>query len=413
MEKMSSTAPFLSLWLDYSEPSSYYSNEMTIFRDAIHQFHEHRELHNAYPNLHAESVFKGLQRNSMNSYYKNIPFILSTGFYSGIQQYGGVILSQSSSSWEGLQFVIKEALSMSISGVSFVGSDIGGYYDMSTLQVYLRWLQASTFLPLFRGYSEMHTFRKEPYMFKNNRELVKYAFEIRNMFLRFWNSKFIECHINEVPVIRPLFYNFPDDENSLLIEGEWMVSTEILVSGVYDDSERCQVYLPKGLWFNFFSDEIIQSNASYIEMEIDYEFIPVFVRGGSVLVIGDRKCLTVEECFMKHNELHFYLGDDGNATTLFYASCGEREGERIVRLELKGNQNTIEGRVQEIYTCEECKKVQLFVRKIVIHNMNTKPKHVHSKEVHIIQIKHFKNKKMVLYIKTFDAIQNFIIKFSY
>lgn len=339
--RMATLSPIRSIWADMNEPSAYFSDEMTLFRDAKHTINgkpgEHRQLHNCYCNMHVKALFEAVDGNS------ELPFIVSTGFYSGIQRYGGVTLTQSSPTWEHLHSIIRQMLAMSISGVSFVGSDIGGFYDKVTPQLYVRWLQVEVFTPLFKGNYDVHTYRKEPFLFTNNIQLIQYAFNIRYTLIDHWQSKFIDSHLNDVPVIRPLFLEYSNDDKTLSIDSEWMVGSEILVSAVLNEEEYQQVYLPQGMWYNYFSEEYVISKGQWIEMQVDYEFIPVFVKGGSILLLVSTTNTPQPSKSTTYNPktINVFLDYNDSAMAVLYWSRGQTVNDPIIEMNVEFRNNTL------------------------------------------------------------------------
>ncbi|EKE41521.1 hypothetical protein ENUP19_0139G0021 [Entamoeba nuttalli] len=373
---MSKISPVLTLWADYNEPSSYFSNEMTLFRNAQHKIYEHREIHNCYSNLHVQSLFEGVNQSN---YY---PFILTSGFYSGIQQYGGVILTQTSSNWDNLYSIVKESLSMSICGVSFIGSDVGGFYDTVNSTLYLRWLQIQTFFPLFRGNGEINGYRKEPFMFINNIRFIKFAFSLRYQFIDYWYSSFYHSRLSALPVIRPLFLNYPNDQTTYSIDTEWMINNDLLLCGVFNETQYLQVYIPKGIWYNYLIDERIDSNGQWFNMELDYEFIPFFVKGNTILLLKKSKTISTIHQLKQKYTINIYLDENYQASSNWYWSEGEQQHEPFYKMTMNffnnsfnyhihpfdemGNPTTFNPNHHNYFKCSS----------IVIYGLSTFPKQI-------------------------------------
>lgn len=87
--------------------------------------------------------------------------------------------------------------------------------------------------------------------------------------------------INEVkentPMMRPLFYQFPEDENGLNCEDEYMFGEDYLVAPfMEEDQTRREVYLPEGKWKDFFTGEVFKGGQVILSSEGGK--IPVFIR---------------------------------------------------------------------------------------------------------------------------------------
>lgn len=112
------------VWNDMNEPSVFNEIEKTIYRDAVHYGGiEHRLVHNIYGFLQTKGTYDGLLRRG-NSEQR--PFILTRSFFAGTQRYSAVWTGDNTAEWGYLKVSISMCLSISVSGISFCGSDIGG-----------------------------------------------------------------------------------------------------------------------------------------------------------------------------------------------------------------------------------------------------------------------------------------------
>lgn len=115
-------------------------------------------------------------------------------------------------------------LSMSVSGIPFVGADIGGFFKNPDEELLLRWYQTGIFYPFFRGHAHVDTRRREPWLFSNEtKSLIREAIRRRYQLLPYWYTTFHEHSISGLPVVRPLWAEFADDESIFDEELELMV----------------------------------------------------------------------------------------------------------------------------------------------------------------------------------------------
>ena len=120
---------------------------------------------------------------------------------------------------------------LSVSGVPFVGADVGGFAEMPSGELYARWLQSAALTPFLRSHSVGWVGNKEPWAFgeeftRINRETI----ELRYRFLPYLYSVFRDHERTGEPVMRPLWYEFPNDKQTYLIDDEYMVGGDILVA---------------------------------------------------------------------------------------------------------------------------------------------------------------------------------------
>ena len=94
------------------------------------------------------------------------PFILTRSFYAGSQRTAAVWTGDNMSKWEHLKISIAMLLSHSITGISFIGADIAGFfYNPESEEIVIRWYQASVFHPFMRAHAHIDTKRREPWVY--------------------------------------------------------------------------------------------------------------------------------------------------------------------------------------------------------------------------------------------------------
>ena len=92
------------------------------------------------------------------------------------------------------------------------------------------------------------------------------------------------AHEKGTPVMRPLFYDFPEDTRSWDIEDQYMFGPDVLVAPVmYENMRVRDVYLPEGSeWVNHWTGETFQGGQS-VSVDAPLQQIPVFTRNGRTL----------------------------------------------------------------------------------------------------------------------------------
>jgi alpha-glucosidase len=156
---------------------------------------------------------------------------------------------------------------------------------MPSGELYARWLQAAALTPFLRSHSVGWVKNKEPWEFGDeftriNRETI----ELRYRFLPYLYSLFREHGRTGEPVMRPLWYEFPNDKQTYLIDDEYMVGSDVLVAPVVREGATTRgIYLPIGAaWVDWWTGEKIESGkVHYLQTPIDR--LPIFVRAGSVI----------------------------------------------------------------------------------------------------------------------------------
>lgn len=245
----------------------------------------HRRYHNVYGMQMARATFEGVKRLAP----EKRPFVLTRAGFAGIQRYAAVWTGDNYASWEHLALTIPMLANLSVSGVPFVGADAGGFNDMPSGELYVRWLQAASLTPFFRSHSVGWVGNKEPWEFgeeftRINRETV----ELRYQFLPYLYTLFREHERTGAPVMRPLWYEYPNDKQTYLINDEFMVGSDVLVAPVVKEGMRTRgIYLPVGAdWVDWWTGERIESGKMhYLKTPVDR--LPIFVRVGAVIPTQD------------------------------------------------------------------------------------------------------------------------------
>lgn len=241
----------------------------------------HRRYHNVYGMLMARSSFEGLKKLAP----EKRPFVLTRAGFAGVQRYSAVWTGDNYSGWEHLALSIPMLANMSVSGVPFVGSDVGGFQDMPTAELYTRWLQAAALTPFLRSHSVGWVGNKEPWEFGEEfTKINRASVELRYQFLPYLYTLFREHERTGDPVMRPLWYEFPNDKLTYLINDQYMVGSDILVAPVVKDGMRTRgIYLPTGAeWIDWWTGEKYESGKTHY-LQTPLNRLPLFIRVGAIV----------------------------------------------------------------------------------------------------------------------------------
>lgn len=296
---------------------------------------EHRFVRNAYPYFQAKATFEALKS------FLERPFILSRSGYAGIQKYAAVWTGDVPSTWEDLRLTIAMLLNLSISGLTFCGSDIGGFVGRTDYELIARWHQACAFMPLFRLHKDKGASEAEIYNLPSKyRKMIKEAIELRYKFLPYLWHLCIKAHIEGEPIIRPLCYDFQEEE-CFYIEDEYLIGPSLLFAPIIEKGrEEREVYLPKDEWFDFWNRNTIQGG-KYVIIKAS---MPLFIRKNSAIPIqkgflifgeGEWDIYYGEDCkkakvIFKNNILELYSEMDINEIIILGKKLYSKEVKTLV-----------------------------------------------------------------------------------
>ncbi len=272
------------IWLDMNEPAVFTPNK-TFNESVLHKIDDktrikHDEVHNSYAYFEAMGTYNAMKNG----------FILSRAGYAGIQKYAAIWSGDSVSSWEDMKIQIPLLLSLSISGISYVGCDIGGFVGRSDSELLARYYQMAAFFPIFRNHKDKNGNDQEIYNVEDKqKERIVQAIKTRYLFMDYIKMLAKDAHEKGNPIIRPLCYEFEDDENTYKIDDEYLLGEYILYAPILDKGKNNRtVYLPKDKWLEFNTNkEFI--GPCYIKST---EEMPIFIRKGTKIKLSDGKFLS-------------------------------------------------------------------------------------------------------------------------
>jgi alpha-glucosidase len=254
------------------------------------------------------------------------PFVLTRAGCAGIQRYAAVWTGDNHSWWEHLAQSIPMLLGMGLSGLAFVGSDAGGFQGDADAELYVRWMQLASLTPFFRAHAAISSRAQEPWSFGPEAEsLAAAAIRLRYSLLPYIYSEFRRASMDGLPVMRPLVLDFQDDPRVRGLCDEFLLGASLLVAPVIRPGDRERlVYLPDGLWYDFYSGDAIAGGRSIIA-PAPIERIPLYVRAGAVLSLVESAGSTSAMDFSSLS-LKAYAGRD--ASFELYEDDGESLGYR-------------------------------------------------------------------------------------
>lgn len=189
------------------------------------------------------------------------------------------------STWTALQGSIATLESLSLSGMSFVGTDIGGFAENPTPDLFTRWLQMGVFHPFMRAHTTFGTDDQEPWSYGVTHEIAnRKAIELRYQLLPEIYNVMHEASETGIPALRPAFLEFPTDGNTWDQDDQFMFGADLLVAPVLKPVERTRgVYLPKGTdWYDFWTGRRYAGGEG-IGVPVTLESIPIFARAGAFI----------------------------------------------------------------------------------------------------------------------------------
>lgn len=280
------------LWCDMNEPSVFRGPavkraEQTMPDDAMHGPPDapiaHRQAHNLY-GMHMAAAAGA----AFDTWQPDLrPFVISRAGFAGIQRHAMVWTGDNHSTWAHLEQGIAMCLGLGLSGVPFVGPDVGGFSGDCTPELLARWTQAGALTPFFRNHSALGTRAQEPWAFGAQTEaLVRAAIELRYRLLPYIYTCFRAATEDGLPLMRPMMLEYGEDLATHALADQYMFGRDLLVAPVCrPGATHRMVWFPPGLWHDFHTGEAI-SGPGFRVVEAPLARLPLFVRGGALLPLG-------------------------------------------------------------------------------------------------------------------------------
>ncbi len=343
-------------WCDSSEPYTTEWNHM-FSPEPSENFNEYqREVSqhmpawqtSAFGLYHAKCLYDGMRGESD----KRVVNLTRSG-YTGSQKYGAILWSGDiSASWNTLKNQIPQSLNFAASGLPYWTVDIGAFFvkhgaphywsgeysstlsDAGYRELYTRWFQWGAFLPMFRSHGT--DCPREPWRFEDDTNIF-YNSIINTLKLRYKLMPYIyslagSAWLNDSTIIKPLAFDFAEDENTHNIGDQYMFGDSMMICPVtepmyythnstpVESKEKTRrVYLPAGCdWYNFHTNEKL-SGGQTVTVPADIDIIPIFVRAGAIIPTApesDRTHIKDDITYLVYsgNDADFTLYEDDGTT---------------------------------------------------------------------------------------------------
>ncbi len=260
----------------------YHNYDGKVYRhDKVHN------LYGAFMTRAAGEVFEKMDKDIL---------LFSRASYIGAHRYGGIWQGDNHSWWSHLKMNIHMTMSLNMVGFLFTGADIGGFGSSVSEDLMARWLQFAIFTPLMRNHSALGNRPQEVYQFANM-ETLKNIIEVRYRLIPYIYDEFVKAVCNDEMYMRPIAFDYPDDDMAKKVEDQAFVGDSIMIAPVYEQNAKGRyVYFPDDMkMLKIISNEqiiekIYTKGQYYIDIAIDE--VVIFIRKDKKICLSDGgKCI--------------------------------------------------------------------------------------------------------------------------
>ncbi|WVQ78487.1 hypothetical protein IAT38_000573 [Cryptococcus sp. DSM 104549] len=316
----------LFIWNDMNEPSVFDGPEISMPRDNVHSGGwEHRDVHNINGMMFHNQTAQALIKRETPT---KRPFVLSRSFFAGSQRFGAIWTGDNMGDWAHLQGETAMILSNNIAGMSFCGADVGGFFGNPSHELLVRWYQAGAFMPFFRAHAHIDTKRREPYLFDEPvKGYLRDIIRLRYTLLGVWYNAFHEASLTGVPIIRPQYTVFPEDERGFAIDDQYYVGDSGLLFKpvTQEGAVTSEVYISDAQpYYDYFTHRLYPSSSSprTLTLHTPLSTFPLLLRGGSILPLRTRPRRSSPLMWQDPFTLVVAVGKDGHAAGQLYLDDG-------------------------------------------------------------------------------------------
>ena len=280
-------------WLDEAEP------EYTVYDFDNYRYAtgSNLQIGNTYPLFYAKAFFDGMRAAGQ----KDVVNLLRCA-WAGSQRYGALVWSGDiASSFQSLRNQLAAGLNMGMAGIPWWTTDIGGFHggnpnDPAFRELFARWFAWGCFCPVMRLHGDREPHNQPPLSDHGggmcvsgaDNEVWSYGEEVyaicrkylalRESLRPYVRACMERTHETGEPVMRPMFFDFPEDAVCQTLEKQYMFGPDILVAPVLEAGVRkLRVYLPKGSWQDM-DTHAVYHGEQWVEADAPLDRIPAFRR---------------------------------------------------------------------------------------------------------------------------------------
>ncbi|MGA7329936.1 MAG: TIM-barrel domain-containing protein, partial [Rhodomicrobium sp.] len=217
------------------------------------------------------------------------PFLVCRSGGPGMQRYAQTWTGDNLTDWKTLRYNLRMGHGLTLSGIFNFGHDVGGFAGPNPEpELFLRWIEQGIYWPRFSIHSwNDDASANEPWMYPEILDAVRAALNWRERLVPLLYTLLWRAHEHHEPILRPLFYDLPEQQESYAEHDEFMLGPDLLVAPVVERGARKRaVWLPQteGGWYRIATGEHMPPG--FAEVDATLGDAPAFMRAGSILPLG-------------------------------------------------------------------------------------------------------------------------------
>ena len=294
------------------------------------------KMHNYYTYLYNQAVFQLLERERGTG--EAVLFARSATV--GGQQFPAHWGGDCSATYPSMAETIRSGLSLACAGFGFWSHDISGFENTAPADIYKRWCQFG----LLSSHSRLHgsSSYRVPWLFDDEAcDVLRKFVKLKCALMPYLYRQAVKAHEEGIPMMRPMFVEFPEDRACEPLDKQYMLGDSLLVAPVFKESGEVEYYLPVGVWVNLLTGTTVKGGRWQKETH-DYFSLPLMVRPGSIVAVGQESSRPDYD-FADEVRFLLWLPEDGmtaetgvtdlNGNVVMTVSAGRADGKITLRAE--------------------------------------------------------------------------------
>lgn len=238
------------------------------------------KMHNYYTYLYNQAVFELLEQERGTGEAVLFARSATVGGQKFPAHWGG----DCSATYPSMAETLRSGLSLACAGFGFWSHDISGFENTAPADIYKRWCQFG----LLSSHSRLHgsSSYRVPWLFDEEAcDVLRKFVKLKCSLMPYLYRQAVLSHEEGVPMMRPMFVEFPKDRACETLDRQYMLGDSLLAAPVFKESGEVEYYLPEGKWFNILTNQIVTGGKWRKELH-DYFTMPLLVRPNSILAVG-------------------------------------------------------------------------------------------------------------------------------
>lgn len=267
-------------WMDLGEPERHDNDGGTTHKGGTFE-----QVHNEFGNIWVEGAYSRL----IEKFPGQRPFIMPRAGTSGIQRFSTFPWTGDiEHSWSGLEAQVPALVSASMSGIGYLGSDVGGFTNSNNndKDLYLRWIQFATFAPMMRTHAYAGGgLLPEPYhaVYSDYAEDIARFINLRYQYLPYTYTLAWENWSKGTPLARPVNMYDSNPDKLADVTDEYLWGRDLLIAPVLSATNSRKVLFPEGKWIDMNNPEESLVYEGEHTVSADIKTLPWFGRLGSII----------------------------------------------------------------------------------------------------------------------------------